>query len=326
MPEALHAEWTKLRTLASTYWLLLAVAVCTVGVSTAVVAASSYQAGSYQDTPKLSLTGIDLGQAVVAVLAVLVISNEYSTGMMCVTLTAMPRRLVVLAAKAVTLTGLVAAAGVIAVGGSLLAGRIILPGNGFTVAHGYPVLSLGHGPTLRAAVGSVLYLVLIALLSLGVATAVRDIGAAIGIVARTPLPVPISRSGRKRSGMAQASRTDRSHDGRACDSSHYEPAKSAHQPVGWPWRARHLGWGRSRGRRDPASRPGCLRSRAGHRRGALLTRTNKTLGPRHTQKIPSCTRSAPSLRNGWVSQIDGYTSASVRPLMLLLYSGITSPR
>ena len=98
MPEALHAEWTKLRTMTSTYWLLLAVAVCTVGVGTAVVATSSYQAGSYQDTPKLSLTGIDLGQAIVAVLAVLVISNEYSTGTMCVTLTAMPRRLVVLAA------------------------------------------------------------------------------------------------------------------------------------------------------------------------------------------------------------------------------------
>ena len=182
MAEALHAEWTKLRTLASTYWLLLAVAVCTVGVGTAVVATSSYQAGSYQDTPKLSLTGVDLGQAVVAVLAVLVISNEYSTGTMSITLTAMPRRLVVLAAKAVTLTGLVAAAGVIAVGGSLLAGRIILAGKGFTVAHGYALLSLGHGPTLRAAVGSVLYLVLIALLSLGVATAVRDTAAAIGIV------------------------------------------------------------------------------------------------------------------------------------------------
>jgi ABC-2 type transport system permease protein len=182
MPEALHAEWTKLRTLASTYWLLLAVAVCTVGVSIAVLAASSYQAGSYQDTPKLSLTGIDLGQVVVAVLAVLVISNEYSTGTMSITLTAMPRRLVVLAAKAVTLTGLVAAVGVIAVGGSLLAGRIILPGNGFTLAHGYPVLSLGHGPTLRAAVGSVLYLVLISLLSLGVATAVRESATAIGVV------------------------------------------------------------------------------------------------------------------------------------------------
>ncbi|MGO9335786.1 MAG: ABC transporter permease, partial [Acidimicrobiales bacterium] len=138
--------------------------------------------GSYQDTPKLSLTGVDLGQAVVAVLAVLVISNEYSTGMMRVTLTAMPRRFAVLGAKAAALTGLVVFASAIAVGGSLFAGRLILPSKGFTVTHGYPLLSLDHGPTLRAAVGSVLYLVLVAVLSFGVATAVRDTAASIGVV------------------------------------------------------------------------------------------------------------------------------------------------
>jgi ABC-2 type transport system permease protein len=89
---------------------------------------------------------------------------------------------VVLGAKAASLTGLVLVAGVIAVGGSLLAGRTILPGNGFTVVHGYTLLSLGHGPTLRAAVGSVVYLVLIALLSLGTATAVRESATSIGVV------------------------------------------------------------------------------------------------------------------------------------------------
>lgn len=182
MRGALHAEWVKLRTLASTYWLLLAMAVLTVAASAAVVGASSYQPANYQDTPKLSLTGIDLGQAVVAVLAVLVISNEYSTNMMSTTIVAMPRRFVVLGAKASTLTGLVVVGGVVAVGGSLLAGKVILPGSGFTVAHGYPLLSLGHGPTLRAAVGSVLYLVLVALLSFGAATAVRESATAIGVV------------------------------------------------------------------------------------------------------------------------------------------------
>ena len=182
MRDALRAEWTKFCTLASIYWLLLAAAALTVGLSAALVARSSYQLVGYQDTPKLSLTGIDLGQAIVAVLAILVISNEYSTGMIGITLTAMPRRLLVLGAKATTLTGLIVVVGVIAVGGSLLAGRLILPGNGFTVAHGYSLLSLGHGSTLRAAVGSVLYLVLIALLSLGVATAIRDTAASIGAV------------------------------------------------------------------------------------------------------------------------------------------------
>src|SRR5450759_2286575 len=98
------------------------------------------------------------------------------------TVVAMPRRSGVLAAKAVIVGGLVLAAGTFAVGGSLLAGRILLPGHGFTAARGFPLLSLAHGPTLRAAAGSVLYLALIALLSLGIATAVRDSAAAIGVV------------------------------------------------------------------------------------------------------------------------------------------------
>jgi len=66
------------------------------------------------------------------------------------------------------------------VAGCLLAGRLLLPDAGINPAHGYALVSLDHGPTLRAAAGSVLYLVLIALLSLGVATAIRDTAASIG--------------------------------------------------------------------------------------------------------------------------------------------------
>jgi ABC-2 type transport system permease protein len=114
--------------------------------------------------------------------AVLAMGGEYSSGMIRTTLTAMPRRATVLAAKAVLITGLMLAAGTLAVLGSLLAGRLSLPGHGFTAAHGFVPLSLADGPVLRAAAGSVLYLVLIALLSLGAATAVRDSAVAIGIV------------------------------------------------------------------------------------------------------------------------------------------------
>jgi ABC-2 type transport system permease protein len=183
MREALHAEWTKLRTTPGPLWLLLAVVALTAALSAAAAAAATCpSAGCGQDPAKISLTGIYLGQAVVAVLAVLAISGEYSTGMIRTTLTAMPHRTTVLAAKAAILTGLVLTAGTIAVLGSVLAGRLILPGHGFTPAHGYPPLSLGDGPVLRAAAGSVLYLALIALLSLGAATTVRDSAAAIGIV------------------------------------------------------------------------------------------------------------------------------------------------
>jgi ABC-2 type transport system permease protein len=181
--QTLHAEWTKLRTVASTGWLLVGAAVLTVAVSTVADAAATCPSGGCQaDAAKLSLTGVQAGQAIVVVIAVLAISNEYSTGMIRITLTAMPRRLTVLAAKAALVGGLVLAAGAVAVLGSVTAGRLILPGHGFTVAHGYPPLSLGDGPVLRAACGSVLYLALIALFSLGVATAVREPAVAIGLV------------------------------------------------------------------------------------------------------------------------------------------------
>ena len=144
----LHAEWTKLRTLASTGWLLFAV-------------------------------------------AVLAVSNEYSSGMIQVTLAAVPRRLTVLAAKAALIGGLFLAAGAVTVLASVLAGRLILPGHGFTPAHGYQPLSLGDGPVLRAACGSVLYLVLIALLSLGVASAVRESAVAIGLVLGLMYVLPV---------------------------------------------------------------------------------------------------------------------------------------
>jgi ABC-2 type transport system permease protein len=183
MRQALHAEWTKLRTVAGTIWLLAAVIALTLAVSAAASAAITCPPGGCTvDPTKVSLTGIQLGQAAVAILAVLAISSEYSTAVIRTTLTAMPRRPIVLAAKATIVSGVALAAGTIAVLGCLLAGRLILAGNGFTPAHGYPLLSLADGPTLRAAAGSALYLALIALLSLGAATAVRDSATAIGVV------------------------------------------------------------------------------------------------------------------------------------------------
>ena len=92
MRTAMHAEWTKLRTSGGTGWLLLAVIALTVTVGAAAAAAVKCQAaGCGMDPAKISLTGIDLGQAVVAVLAVLAVSAEYSTGMIRVTLAAVPR-------------------------------------------------------------------------------------------------------------------------------------------------------------------------------------------------------------------------------------------
>jgi ABC-2 type transport system permease protein len=182
MRDALHAEWTKLRTTSGPALLIVAAVALTVAVSAAVAAGMSYTAGTSQDLAKISLTGIYLGQAVIAIFAVHAVSAEYSTGMIRTTLTAMPCRSTVLAAKAIVITALVLAAGTLAVLACVLAGRLLLARNGFTPAHGYRMLSLAEASTLRAAGGSVLYLALIGLLSLGIAVAVRDSATAIGAV------------------------------------------------------------------------------------------------------------------------------------------------
>jgi ABC-2 type transport system permease protein len=181
--DALRAEWSKLLSVSGPAWLLAALVGLTVAVSAAADAATRCPESTTcsVDPVKLSLTGIQLGQAIIAILAVLPICTEYSTGMIRVTLAAMPRRLMVLAAKVSSITGLVLVAGSFAVLGSLVAGRLILPGHGFTAARGFAELSLTHGPTLRAAIGSVLYLGLIAVLSVGIAAMVRDSAVAIGL-------------------------------------------------------------------------------------------------------------------------------------------------
>ena len=182
MSDALRAEWTKLRTLPSTAWLLAGAVGATIAASAIVAALFHLNTGSTADPARLSLAGVQVGQAVIAVLAVLAVSEEYGTGMIRTTLAAIPRRHLLLAAKGVNLAGLTLLAGLAAVGGCLVAGRLLLPRAGISPAHGYALVSLSKGPTLRAGAGSALYLVLVALLSLGVATAIRDTAASAGAV------------------------------------------------------------------------------------------------------------------------------------------------
>jgi ABC-2 type transport system permease protein len=171
---ALHAESTKLHTSPGSLALLVAIVAGTIGVSAATATCSGPGCGA--DLPELSLTGVQLGQAVVAILAVLVMGNEYSSGMIKVTLAAVPRRSRMLAAKAVVVAAVVAVAATVAVAGCLVVGQLLLP---------------AHGLVLRPAVGSVLYLVLVGLLSLGIATAIRNPAVAIGVVLALLYALPI---------------------------------------------------------------------------------------------------------------------------------------
>lgn len=167
----LHAEWTKLRTLPSTWWLLAATVALTAAMGAAAVSSLTTQVcptptACHEDTVKLALTGIQLSQAVCLVLGALSMGAEYATGTIRTTLTAMPGRWRVLASKAAALSLLTAAAGALAVLSSLGLARLILP-------------TPTDGATLRAAAGSVLILVLVTLLGLSLATLLRDTAGAI---------------------------------------------------------------------------------------------------------------------------------------------------
>ncbi len=256
MVDALHAEWTKLRTVSGPSWLLVGIVALTVAVSAAAVGATRCTASMQcaADPAKLSLAGVQFGQAVVAILAVLMICNEYSTGMIKITLTAMPRRLEMYAAKAIITAGVVLVAGALAVLGSVLAGYLILPGHGFTTARGFHRVSLSYGPVLRAAGGSVLYLALIALLSLG--------GRAGGAV-----PVPDHPRLRDRSDLAASARPLDAHQLRAGHPGHHRRAEPRDQPVGRAGSASHLGRRGAATRRPYAPRQGRLKGGpAGYRK------------------------------------------------------------
>ena len=183
MSAAIYAEWTKLRTLANTWWLLAGIVTVTVAISVGVAASTHVSPGAAgnQDPTKLALIGVTVGQAVVAVLAVLAVAEEYGSGMIRVTLAAVPSREHMLGAKVLNLTGLTLITALPAVAGCLIAGRLLLPAAGLDPAHGDPLIALS-GATLRAAGGSVLYLGLIATLSVGVATIARDTALSTGVM------------------------------------------------------------------------------------------------------------------------------------------------
>jgi ABC-2 type transport system permease protein len=183
---ALRAEWTKLRTVRSSWWALGLVFGLTVLMSAFIcstVSTSGKPPGdSGEDTLMLSLGGVLFGQFAVVALAVVAITTEHATGTIRATFAANPRRHAVLGAKAAVVAGVVLAVGLVGSFLAFLATQPILHDNGFVSVNGYQPLSLGDGASLRAVAGSAVFLALLALLALGVGAMLRHTGAAITTV------------------------------------------------------------------------------------------------------------------------------------------------
>lgn len=183
----LRAEWVKLRTARSTVWIVFAIVSLTVGLSAFVCSAVDTRGGSPtnpgdEDVVLNSLSGVVLGQVAAVALGVLAITSEYTTGLIRTTFTVFPRRRALMATKVALVAGCGLAAGIVAAVGGFLVGQPILHGNGFVYANGYPPASLTDPQTLRAVIGSALYLGLVALLGLGVGALLRRTAAAMTVV------------------------------------------------------------------------------------------------------------------------------------------------
>jgi ABC-type transport system involved in multi-copper enzyme maturation permease subunit len=179
MSAILRAEGTKVWTLGATRWLLVGATVAQVLVGAAVAATLDGDrcaggAACDVDPVRASLAGVWVAQIAVSALGVAAVGSEYDTSQIGVTLAAMPRRLLVLLAKTGVVAGLVVGTTAVGTVGSLVAGRLVLAAEGFTAASGAPLPDLGAASTVRAAAGTVLYLVLVAVLAVGVAAVLRD--------------------------------------------------------------------------------------------------------------------------------------------------------
>jgi ABC-2 type transport system permease protein len=180
---AVRAEWTKLRTVRTTAWTVLAILGLTVGLGAALTAGSDTTGTGTGDNDIVrdSLVGVYAGQIGVVGLATLAITSEYATGMILTTVTAIPRRRTVLAAKAVVVGVTVLIVGMVSTATAFVLGQHLLRGGGFRPP-AYPEWTLADGPALRAVVGTALFLTALALLSLGVGAILRSTAGTISVL------------------------------------------------------------------------------------------------------------------------------------------------
>ncbi|MDX3457184.1 ABC transporter permease subunit [Streptomyces sp. ME02-8801-2C] len=178
--QVIRSEWTKIRSVASTVWTLGLAAVVTIALGALISLLFKNQWGDLSEKDRLSFdptytsfAGMSLGQLAMIVFGVLVVSNEYSTGMIRTSLAAVPQRGTFLAGKLAVAAGLAFAVGVVTSFTAFFLGQAMLGGHS---------TSIGDPGVLRAVIGGALYMTLIALFSMGVAAMLRSPMLSLGIL------------------------------------------------------------------------------------------------------------------------------------------------
>ena len=189
--DALRSEWTKLRSVRSTFWALTATVVLGIALGAAISAAAAHGYAKSSVSGKLSwdpagvsLTGIAIAQLAIAVLGVLCISSEYSSGMIRTSLIAVPKRGRVLAAKSLVFAAVTFVVGEVTSFAAFFVGQALISGHA-------PHAALGDPGVARAVLGAGLYLTALAVLSVAAGTLLRHPAAAIACMMAVALVLPV---------------------------------------------------------------------------------------------------------------------------------------
>jgi ABC-2 type transport system permease protein len=232
---ALASEFTKLRSVRSTYWTLGALFIVSVGLSVAILAGTAANMvnnpgnkAGFDATQNSLGAFFEIGQLIIAVLGAMVITSEYSTGMIRTSLTAQPRRGVVYAAKAIAFTSVTLVISIVTSFIAFFAGQAMLSGKGVAASLFHTVTipanammncigpggvknsGPGAGPgcghltvtfsgtdvitasaVLTAIIGTALFVTIVALIAFGVGSIVRHTAGTIAIVIALMFIVPI---------------------------------------------------------------------------------------------------------------------------------------
>jgi ABC-2 type transport system permease protein len=177
-------EWRKLRSVRSTWWTLAVFAAGMIGIAIVVGLRTRVHPAADYDPTEEGFAGLAIGQLALGTLGVLTLSTEFSSGLIRATFAAVPRRGLVLAAKAAVLAAVTLAAGEVLAFASFAAAQAAVP-------RGLVHASLGQPGVLRAILLAGAYPALIALIALGLAALIRHtagaISAVVGVVFAAPL-------------------------------------------------------------------------------------------------------------------------------------------
>lgn len=174
----LRSEWTKLRSVRSTYWTAGVAVLASIALGIVICARTAYNINRGEqsldgfDPTLTSLNGLYIAQVAIGVLGVLTISSEYGTGLIRATLTAVPQRRALLAAKGIVFGAATLIAGEVMSFTAFGVGQALL-------AHAHAGASLTRPGALRATIGGGLYLTVVGLLGFGIGAVVRHTAGAL---------------------------------------------------------------------------------------------------------------------------------------------------